>query len=113
MSSYAKQQPTVELQRTKEYTKADSGLRAKSQTSFGLKPLGWSGEAGSPQFGALPMRAPLSPRCAALSAASCGNHGAAPNFGTRVPGNREKSAVEGSEILKTSAHARLLTVERQ
>ncbi len=32
-------------------------------------------------------RAPLSPRCTALTAASCGNHGAAPNFGTRVPGN--------------------------
>ncbi len=33
------------------------------------------------------FRAPLSPRCTALSVASCGNHGAAPNFGTRVPGN--------------------------
>ena len=32
-------------------------------------------------------RAPLSPRCTALSVASCGNHGAAPNSGTRVPGN--------------------------
>jgi hypothetical protein len=33
------------------------------------------------------FRAPLSPRCTALSVASCGNRGAAPNFGTRVPGN--------------------------
>ena len=33
------------------------------------------------------MRVPLSPRCTTLSTASCGNHGAAPNFGTRVPGN--------------------------
>ncbi len=38
-------------------------------------------------------RAPPSPRCTALSVASCGNHGAAPNptrtrsTGTRVPGN--------------------------
>jgi hypothetical protein len=31
-------------------------------------------------------RAPPSPRCTALTAASCENHGAAPNFGTRVPG---------------------------
>ena len=52
------------------------------------KPLGWSGEAGGPQFGALPTRAPLSPRRTALSVASCGNHGAAPNSGTRVPGNQ-------------------------
>ena len=35
------------------------------------------------------FRAPLSPRCTALSVASCGNHGAALNSGpgTRVPGN--------------------------
>ena len=32
-SSDAKQQPTEELQRTKEYTKANYSLRAKSQTS--------------------------------------------------------------------------------
>ncbi len=33
----------------------------------------------------LSARAPPSPRCTALTAASCENHGAAPNFGTRVP----------------------------
>jgi hypothetical protein len=32
-----KQQPTEELQRTKEYTKADYRLRAKSQTSCLLR----------------------------------------------------------------------------
>ena len=54
-----------------------------------LKPLRWSREVGSPQFaggGVLSTRAPPSPRCTALTAASCENHGAAPNFGTRVPG---------------------------
>ncbi len=35
----------------------------------------------------LSTRTPLSPRCTAPSVASCGNHGAAPNSGTRVPGN--------------------------
>ncbi len=52
----------------------------------GLKPLRWLREIGSPQFGVLSARAPPSPRCTAMTAASCENHGAAPNFGTRVPG---------------------------
>ncbi len=54
--------------------------------SLGLSPLRWLREVGSPQFGVLSARAPPSPRCTALTAASCENHGAAPNFGTRVPG---------------------------
>ncbi len=54
--------------------------------NFGLNPLRWLREVESPQFGVLPARAPPSPRCTALTAASCENHGAAPNFGTRVPG---------------------------
>ncbi len=37
-------------------------------------------------IGVLSARAPPSPRCTALTAASCENHGAAPNYGTRVPG---------------------------
>ena len=55
--------------------------------NLGLNPLRWLREVGSPQFGVLSARAPPSPRCTALTAASCENHGAAPNFGTRVPGN--------------------------
>jgi len=54
--------------------------------NLGLKPLRWLREVGSPQFGVLSTRAPPSPRCTALTAASCENHGATPNFGTRVPG---------------------------
>ncbi len=56
--------------------------------NLGLNPLRWLREVGSPspQFGVLSARAPPSPRCTALTAASCENHGAAPNFGTRVPG---------------------------
>ena len=55
--------------------------------NLGLNPLRWLREAESPQFGVLSARAPPSPRCTALTAASCETHGAAPNFGTRVPGN--------------------------
>ena len=54
--------------------------------NLGLNPLRWLREVESPQFGVLSARAPPSPRCTALTAASCENHGAAPNFGTRVPG---------------------------
>jgi hypothetical protein len=54
--------------------------------NLGLNPLIRLREVGSPQFGVLSARAPPSPRCTALTAASCENHGAAPNFGTRVPG---------------------------
>jgi hypothetical protein len=54
--------------------------------NLGLNPLRRLREVGSPQFGVLSARAPPSPRCTALTAASCENHGAAPNFGTRVPG---------------------------
>ena len=54
--------------------------------NLGLNPLRRLREVGSPQFGVLSTRAPPSPRCTALTAASCENHGAAPNFGTRVPG---------------------------
>jgi hypothetical protein len=54
--------------------------------NLGLNPLRRLREVGSPQFGVLSARAPPSPRCTALTAASCENHGAAPNYGTRVPG---------------------------
>ena len=54
--------------------------------NFGLNPLRWLREVESPQFGVLSARAPPSPRCTALTAASCEKHGAAPNFGRRVPG---------------------------
>ena len=54
--------------------------------NLGLSPLRRLREVGSPQFGVLSARAPPSPRCTALTAASCENHGAAPNYGTRVPG---------------------------
>ena len=52
-----------------------------------FRALGWLGEAGSPQFGALSMRAPLSPRCTHYLQPRVGTMGAALNFGTRVPGN--------------------------
>ena len=68
MSSYAKQQPTVEPQRTKEYTKADSGLRAKSQTSSWAcyllqprlikhAPIGFRVAPGGPAVAGRPPRA--------------------------------------------------------
>ncbi len=52
--------------------------------NLGLNPLRWLREVESPQFGVLSARAPPSPRCTALTAASRENPGAAPNFGTRV-----------------------------
>ena len=50
------------------------------------------------RVGVLSMRAPLSPRCTALSAASCGNHGGSPELwyaSTRKPrGKREEITID-------------------
>ena len=71
---------------SRRFLRREGGWAFGPQQIRGLNPLRWLREVESPQFGVLSARAPPSPRCTALTAASCENHGAAPNFGTRVPG---------------------------